>query len=141
MSRANIWGDFDIPEVLRRGTSMTKVSSKKYKRVTLRLDPGLGQLIWRSKLKDHRSESFHFLCRLSSSHIFVVPIENIKELRSGTDTRYYREQFQLAQEYEDRWLTVVYVLGGAYKTLHVISATRDEFKIPCFATSTQLSRA
>lgn len=59
----------------------------------------------------------------------VVPIENIKELREGVDARYYRQQFQLAQEYEDRWLTIVYVLDGGYKTLHLIAATRDIFQL------------
>jgi len=59
----------------------------------------------------------------------VVPIENIKELRSGSDARYYREQFQLAQEYEDRWLTIIYILDGSYKTLHLIASSKDVFQI------------
>jgi phosphatidylinositol phospholipase C delta len=59
----------------------------------------------------------------------LVPIENIKEIRTGSDARYYRQQFQLAQEYEDRWLTIVYILDGAYKTLHLIVATKDVFQI------------
>ena len=58
-----------------------------------------------------------------------VPIENIKELRCGADARYYRSQFQLSQEYEDRWLTIVYVLDGGYKTLHMIAASRDVFQM------------
>jgi len=58
---------------------------------------------------------------------FLVPIENIKELRSTSDARYYREQFQLAQEYEDRWLTIVYIIEGNYKTLHLIASTKDIF--------------
>ena len=63
------------------------------------------------------------------SGVVAVPIENIKELREGQDARYYREQFQLAQEYEDKWLTIVYVLDGGYKTLHLIAATRDIFQM------------
>lgn len=59
----------------------------------------------------------------------LVPIENIKELRSGSDARYYREQFQLAQEYEDRWLTIIYIIEGAYKTLHLVAATKDIFRM------------
>ena len=61
--------------------------------------------------------------------LLLVPIENIKEIRTGSDARYYRQQFQLAQEYEDRWLTIVYILDGAYKTLHLIVATKDVFQI------------
>lgn len=56
-----------------------------------------------------------------------VPIESIKEIRSGIDARYYREQFQLAQEYEDRWLTIIYLLDGNYKTLHLVAASKDAF--------------
>jgi len=50
-----------------------------------------------------------------------VQIENIKELRSGSDARYYREQFGLSPETEAKWLTIVYVIGAGYKTLHLIS--------------------
>lgn len=60
---------------------------------------------------------------------FPVPIENIKELRSASDARYYREQFQLAQEYEDRWLTIIYIVEGNYKTLHLIAPTKDIFQM------------
>jgi len=59
----------------------------------------------------------------------LVPIENIKELRSTSDARYYREQFQLAQEYEDRWLTIIYIIEGNYKTLHLIASTKDIFEM------------
>ena len=50
-------------------------------------------------------------------------------MRAGVDGRYDREQFQLAAEYEARWLTVVYVLDGGYKTLHMIAASRDVFQM------------
>ena len=64
----------------------------------------------------------HFHCFLA------VPIETIKEIRSTSDGRFYREQFQLAQSYEDRWLTIIYILeGGTYKTLHLIATTKEIF--------------
>lgn len=53
--------------------------------------------------------------------LHLVQIENIKELRSGSDARYYRQQFGLGQETEAKWLTIVYVMGAGYKTLHLIS--------------------
>jgi len=59
----------------------------------------------------------------------LVPIENIKEIRSGEDARYYRQQFQLSQDYQDRWLTIIYLLDGSYKTLHLIPATKDVFRM------------
>ncbi|KAG5635168.1 hypothetical protein H0H81_012168 [Sphagnurus paluster] len=102
-------GEVTVPQLLQQGTHMTKVSSKKRKRALFRLDPDLGQIFWDGKKRR------------------IIPIENIKELRSGSDARYYREQFQLSQEYEDRWLTIVYTLDGAYKTLHLIAPTREVF--------------
>jgi len=62
-------------------------------------------------------------------HLNAVPIENIKELRAGTDARFYREQFHLSQDYEDRWLTVVYIIDAQYKTLHLIAPTKDDFQM------------
>ena len=61
--------------------------------------------------------------------VCTVPIESIKEIRTGSDARYYREQFQLASSYEDRWFTLVYVLDSEYKTLHLIAATREIFQM------------
>ncbi|CDO77451.1 hypothetical protein BN946_scf184857.g58 [Trametes cinnabarina] len=103
--------DATVPQLLQSGVPMLKVSAKKQKRYIFRIDPDQGQILWESK------------------KLRVIPIENIKELRVGADARYYREQFQLAQEYEDRWLTIVYVLEGGYKTLHLIAATRDIFQM------------
>lgn len=71
--------------------------------------------------------------KLSSKYyhliLFPVPIEAIKEMRFGVDARYDREQFQLSQEYEDRWITIIYILDGNYKTLHLIASTKDAFSL------------
>ncbi|KAF8228091.1 PLC-like phosphodiesterase [Tricholoma matsutake] len=104
-------GDVTVPQLLQEGTPMTKVSAKQRKRAVFRLDPDIGQIIWESKKHG------------------IIPIENIKELRSGPDARYYREQFQLAAEYEDRWLSIIYILDGQYKTLHLIASTKDVFRM------------
>ncbi|KAI0309355.1 PLC-like phosphodiesterase [Amylostereum chailletii] len=103
--------DIAVPQLLQQGTPMIKVSSKKQKRVVFRLDPDQGQILWDSS--KHR----------------IIPIENIKELPSGADARYYREQFQLAREYEARWLTIIYTLEGTYKTLHVVAPSADVFQM------------
>lgn len=70
-----------------------------------------------------------FRLRLSAYLANIVPIENIKEIRSGEDARYYRQQFQLSKDYQDRWLTIIYLLDGNYKTLHLIPATKGVFRI------------
>ena len=38
--------DVPVPPLLREGTQMTKVTSKKRKKVIVRLDPDMGQIIW-----------------------------------------------------------------------------------------------
>ncbi|KAI0258582.1 1-phosphatidylinositol-4,5-bisphosphate phosphodiesterase 1 [Gloeopeniophorella convolvens] len=103
--------DFTVPELLRIGTPMTKVSGKKRKTVVCRLDADQGQIIWESK--KHR----------------IIPIENIKELRTASDARYYRELFQVPKEWESRWLTVIYTLEGHWKIWHVIAPSIDAFQM------------
>ncbi|KAG2142733.1 1-phosphatidylinositol-4,5-bisphosphate phosphodiesterase 1 [Suillus bovinus] len=103
--------DGTVPLLLREGVQMTKISPGKQKSYIFKLDPDQGQIIWESK------------------KLRIIPIENIKELRFSSDARYYRQQFQLAQDYEDRWITIIYILNGAYKTLHLISSTKDVFRM------------
>lgn len=59
----------------------------------------------------------------------LVTIENIKEIRSGSETQYYREQFKIAASFEERWLTIVYISDGKYKTLHLVAFTSDVFQM------------
>ncbi|KAG9317908.1 PLC-like phosphodiesterase [Chiua virens] len=100
-----------VPPLLQQGVPMTKISAKSQKGYIFRLDADQGQIIWESK------------------KLRIIPIENIKELRSGSDARYYRQQFQLAREYEDRWITIIYILDGQYKTLHLIASSSDVFHL------------
>ncbi|KAI0030151.1 1-phosphatidylinositol-4,5-bisphosphate phosphodiesterase 1 [Vararia minispora EC-137] len=103
--------EFSVPLLLQQGTPMTKVSHKKQRRIVFRLDPDQGQIIWESK--KHR----------------IIPIENVRELRTGEDARFNREQFQLAKEYEARWITIIYTLDGEWKTLHVIAPSTEVFHL------------
>lgn len=103
--------DLTVPDVLQSGTPMTKVSGRKQTSVVFRLDPDQGQIIWESK--KHR----------------IIPIENIKELRTASDARYYRELFHISQECENRWLTIIYTLDGHYKIWHVIAPSVDVFEM------------
>ncbi|KAG6855764.1 hypothetical protein H0H87_011166 [Tephrocybe sp. NHM501043] len=100
---------FTVPDALLKGQMMTKVSEKKRKRVSFRLDPDAGSILYKS------------------SKSGVVSLETVKEIRSGSGARYYREQFGLPEESEQRWLTLIYILDGAYKTLHMLADTRDAF--------------
>ncbi|KAF9444538.1 1-phosphatidylinositol-4,5-bisphosphate phosphodiesterase 1 [Macrolepiota fuliginosa MF-IS2] len=103
--------DLSIPEPLQRGTEMMKISEKKQRKVVFRLDPDEGQILYKSRKGG------------------IVPIESIKEMRTGANTSYYRVQFSVPEEWESRWLTVIYIVDGTYKTLHMVADTRDVFKL------------
>ena len=122
-----------VPALLQQGVAMTKVSAKSQKSYLFRLDADQGQIIWESKKLRISRCIFGRECVDSRSPGCLprppVPIENIKELRSGSDARYYRQQFQLAREYEDRWITIIYMLDGQYKTLHLIASSLDSFQL------------
>lgn len=56
-----------------------------------------------------------------------MPIESIKELRTGKDAQYYRAQYSFPEEAETRWITIIYILNGSYKTLHILADTPEDF--------------
>ncbi|KAF9531255.1 hypothetical protein CPB83DRAFT_849645 [Crepidotus variabilis] len=103
--------DITVPILLQQGVPMTKVTMKKHKKVVFRIDADQGQLVWEGRKKK------------------IIPIENIKEIRAGADARYYRQQFQLSKDYQDRWLTLIYIIDGEWKTLHLIADTIDLFEM------------
>ena len=122
--------DLKVPALLQQGTPMRKISAKKNKTIVCRLDADLGQILWESK-KSGISE-----CAFVSNSSIVpdcglrsVTIENIKEIRSGEETRFYREQLNYASSYEERWITIIYISDGKYKTLHVVPFTDDVFQM------------
>ncbi|PPQ74485.1 hypothetical protein CVT24_000118 [Panaeolus cyanescens] len=106
-----LFSDAPIPELLQKGVIMSKMSEGKQKRVEFRLDPDEGRILYKS------------------SKGGIVPIESIKELRTGADARYYRVQFKLPEELEDRWITIIYILDGNYQRLHIVADTRDVFQM------------
>ncbi|KAG5650807.1 hypothetical protein H0H81_010974 [Sphagnurus paluster] len=98
---------FSVPEELLKGSMMTKVSEKKQRRVLFQLDPDEGRILYKSKKGG------------------IVPLESVKEIRSGQAARYHRQEFSFPEDTEDRWLTIIYILNGTYKTLHVLADTSE----------------
>ncbi|KAF8876848.1 PLC-like phosphodiesterase [Infundibulicybe gibba] len=103
---------FLVPAPLRRGTPMSKVSVKSTKRAVFRLDPDQAQIVWESKQSRQR----------------IIPLESIKELRFGSDAAHHLTQLHLSYLYAPRFLTIIYLLDGTYKTLHVVADTEDVMK-------------
>ncbi|KAJ7746945.1 PLC-like phosphodiesterase [Mycena maculata] len=96
-----------VPTTLQKGTLLTKVSEKSKKEVVFRIDPDEGQIQYPSRMNG------------------TVPIESIKEIRTGSDAAYHCTQFGFSENALDRWITIIYVLNSTYKTLHILSPTKD----------------
>lgn len=58
-----------------------------------------------------------------------MPIEAIKELRTGAEGSYYREQFSLPPAYDERWISIIYIRDGDYKTVHFVAPTLEVFRL------------
>ena len=97
-----------IPDILKKGTAMTRVTRKKKVQRKFSIDPTAARVTW-----DATKQSSRFY------------IDDIKEIRLGADARNYREEFQVSSEVEDRWATIIYTEPetGKLKTLHVIAPT------------------
>ena len=80
-----------ISAVLQAGTWTTKFSRKKTKRIKLWLDPNSARVCWHLT---NTSKSFF--------------IDDISEVRTGADSRNAREDAQVPEKDEDRFITVVY---------------------------------
>ncbi|KAJ7224502.1 PLC-like phosphodiesterase [Mycena pura] len=97
-----------VPLLLKHGIEFTKVSDTSRKKVIFRIDPDEGQILYESRKHG------------------IVPIETIKEIRTGPQAEYYCVQLGFSKsDVLDRWITIVYVLNSTYKTLHIIAPTRD----------------
>ncbi|KAF7291671.1 Phosphoinositide phospholipase C [Mycena chlorophos] len=96
-----------VPQALVDGIQMTKISAKKQRKLFFRLDPEHGQLAWESKIHKY------------------IPVDAIRELRVGAETKTYRDQFQMGQDVEDRWLTIIYVVDSSYKTMHLLGPSQE----------------
>ncbi|CAH7672476.1 PLC-like phosphodiesterase [Phakopsora pachyrhizi] len=111
-SRTRELFDVQIPDLMRLGTTMLKVSSKKSVRINVMLDYERGQLIWESK----KGGSLN--------------IESIREIRYREGGSYYRNQFKLSDQFESNWMTIVYLSKKSrYKMLHLICLESNQFEI------------
>ncbi|PWY99583.1 hypothetical protein BCV70DRAFT_200517 [Testicularia cyperi] len=89
--------------LLPEGEAMLKVTHKKVKPRTFKLDPDRGQILWESK-KNNR-----------------VNLESIREVRFGPSAASYRTSLNISSAHEPRWITIIYQNVGIYKALHLIA--------------------
>ena len=104
-----------VPEILQKGTPLTRVSRKKVSKRIFKLDVKTAKVTWDpSKL---------------SSRFFV---DDVKEIRVGADARNYREEFSISEQFEDLWLTIIYTEheeNGKLKALHLIAPNKNLFTL------------
>ncbi|KAJ1301294.1 hypothetical protein OPQ81_003698 [Rhizoctonia solani] len=100
-----------VPSLLVQGTPLLKVTPKKTRQKFFRLDADQGIVTWESNKGG------------------IIQIENIKEIRTGQGARYYREQFKIPAEKENRWMTIVYTSDNKYKILHTIAFSQETMRL------------
>ncbi|KAI1333655.1 hypothetical protein F5Y15DRAFT_338116 [Xylariaceae sp. FL0016] len=102
-----------LPLSLIKGTFLTKVSKKnKVKRVLFILESDTGKIVW----DKGRSPK-------------CIYIDDIKEVRIGSDIRQYRIDYGIPESDEGRFFTILYVVPdkSKSKTMHLIADDEETF--------------
>ncbi|KAH8165740.1 hypothetical protein CIB48_g2499 [Xylaria polymorpha] len=101
------------PRALTKGTMLTKVSKKKkYKRMLFTLESNAGRISWD---KGRSSKCIY--------------IDDIKDVRIGSDTRQYRIDYGIPDTEEGRFFTIFYALPDTSrsKQMHLIAEDEETF--------------
>ena len=98
-----------IDSSIQCGTVLTKVTKKRRKQVCFFLDLDAAKVFWNHS---NPTKSFY--------------IDDIKEIRTDSDARNYREEHNVPRDVESRWFTIVISDSERskerpYKTLHLIA--------------------
>lgn len=97
---------------IQHGTLLTKVTKRRRKQVRFFLDLDAAKVYWDT---------------LNPTKRFYI--DDMKEIRVGSDARNYREEHQISDDAESRWFTIIISdsersKGRTVKTLHLIAPTR-----------------
>lgn len=97
---------------IQHGTLLTKVTNKRRKQVRFFLDLDAAKVYWGTSSPTKR---FY--------------IDDMKEIRVGTEARNYREEHQVSEDAESRWFTIIISdsersKGRTVRILHLIAPTR-----------------
>ncbi|KAL7625357.1 hypothetical protein AAE478_004573 [Parahypoxylon ruwenzoriense] len=102
-----------VPMALVKGTYLHKISKKKKtKRLLFILEADAGKIIW----EKGRSTK-------------CIYIDDIKEVRIGSDIRQYRIDYGIAESEEGRFFTIFYAIPdkSRSKTMHLIAEDEETF--------------
>lgn len=106
-----------IPSILLQGTNLTKITRKKRKLLTFVLEKEAAKVSW-----DKNRPSKHFY------------IDDIKDIRAGSNARNYRQEFGVSEDDEPRFFSIIYAVpdkskGRAQKTMHLIANDEQTFDL------------
>lgn len=102
-----------IPLNLVKGTWVRKISKKrKYKKIFLVLDQEAAKITWNSKRPSK-----------------CIYIDDIREIRVGSDTRQYRLDFDVPDSEEPRFFSILHAVAdkSKSKTMHLIAENDEAF--------------
>ena len=105
-----------IPLALIKGTYLSKVSKKnKHKRMFFVLESDAGKITWGDRDRSRSPKSLY--------------IDDIKEIRIGSDVRQYRRDLGIPESDENRFFTILYNLSdkSKNKTMHLIAEDEETF--------------
>ncbi|RYP28113.1 hypothetical protein DL767_007370 [Monosporascus sp. MG133] len=103
-----------IPLALIKGTYLSKVSKKnKHKRMFFVLESDAGKIAWGDRSRSLKS----------------LYIDDIKEIRIGSDIRQYRRDLGIPESEESRFFTILYSVPdkSKNKTMHLIADDEETF--------------
>ncbi|KAF2140738.1 uncharacterized protein K452DRAFT_50689 [Aplosporella prunicola CBS 121167] len=103
--------------LLEKGTFLTKVTKKKKQLMKFRLDFDSAKVCWDPS---RPSKSFY--------------VDDVREIRVGSEARNYREEFNVPLDQEDRFFTILYAdpdqsKGRSFKTMHLIAPNHCIFNL------------
>ena len=106
-----------VPDRLKEGTKLHKISKGKRKDLTFYLNAEKGKVVW-----DLSNPSKQFY------------IDDIQHIRRQGEAKNYREELKVSADCEPRWFTIIYAdqqrtKGRPMKTMHLIAHTQHDFEL------------
>ena len=106
-----------VPDILKEGTKLQKITKKKSKDMIFILDTDSARVTWNPS---DPSKQFY--------------IDDIQQIRLQSEAKNYREEFQVPSEFESRWFTIIYAdqertKGRPMKTIHLVAKTQHDFEL------------
>jgi phosphatidylinositol phospholipase C, delta len=101
-----------LPDQLIRGCELIKVTKKRRKKLNFYVSVDGARVFWNPT---KTSKQFY--------------VDDIRDIRTGNDTRHYREELNASQYESERWFTILYTdqfRSKQEKTMHLIAESKED---------------